>query len=430
MQMEKNSEKYMNIDTYAEQDNKERPSSGVIRFIIDLLETVILSALLFLGINAVSARIRVDGYSMEPTFSSGEFVIVNKLAYKLGSPKYGDVIVFHYPRDPEQEYIKRIIGLPGDSIKIENGQLFINDIDFREPYIAEEPNYQSEWIVPEDSLFVLGDNRNKSSDSHNWGAVPMDYVIGKEIRLDRIVEIIKRAEYYLEEIPEPGKILETPQGAEIASWIDHTLLKPEATAEQVRYLCEEAQEFQFASVCVNPSFVPLVSGLLVNSGIDICAVVGFPLGATLATQKIFETLSCMDSGATEIDMVMNIGALKGQAYGMVLNEIQSIAQVVHNQRGVLKVILEMSFLTKKEKIMACLLSEAAGADFVKTSTGFGPGGAKLEDVDLMNRIVGKSLSIKAAGGIRDCETAKAMIVSGASRIGTSSGVKIVQEATA
>jgi deoxyribose-phosphate aldolase len=248
--------------------------------------------------------------------------------------------------------------------------------------------------------------------------------------LDRIVEIIKRAEYYLEEIPEPGKILETPQGAEIASWIDHTLLKPEATAEQVRYLCEEAQEFQFASVCVNPSFVPLVSGLLVNSGIDICAVVGFPLGATLATQKIFETLSCMDSGATEIDMVMNIGALKGQAYGMVLNEIQSIAQVVHNQRGVLKVILEMSFLTKKEKIMACLLSEAAGADFVKTSTGFGPGGAKLEDVDLMNRIVGKSLSIKAAGGIRDCETAKAMIVSGASRIGTSSGVKIVQEATA
>jgi len=177
--MEKNSEKYLNIDTYVEQDNKERPSSGVIRFFVDMLETVILSALLFLGINAVSARIRVDGYSMEPTFSSGEFVIVNKLTYKLGSPKYGDVIVFHYPRDPEQEYIKRIIGLPGDSIKIENGQLFINDIAFSEPYIAEEPNYQSEWVVPEASLFVLGDNRNKSSDSHNWGAVPMDYVIGK-----------------------------------------------------------------------------------------------------------------------------------------------------------------------------------------------------------------------------------------------------------
>jgi len=179
MQMEKYSEKYLNLDTYTELEKKEHTPSGVIRFIVDLLETVILSALLFLGINAISARIRVDGFSMEPTFSSGEFVIVNKLAYKLGSPKYGDVIVFHYPRDPEQEYIKRIIGLPGDSIKIENGQLFINEIAFSEPYIAEEPNYQSESIVPEDSLFVLGDNRNKSSDSHNWGAVPLDYVIGK-----------------------------------------------------------------------------------------------------------------------------------------------------------------------------------------------------------------------------------------------------------
>jgi len=248
--------------------------------------------------------------------------------------------------------------------------------------------------------------------------------------LDRILEIVKKADYYLEEIPEPGKKLEPPEGAGIASWIDHTLLKPEATAEQIRSLCEEAQEFQFASVCVNPSFVPLVSGLLVNSGIDICAVIGFPLGATLATQKIFETLSSMDSGATEIDMVINIGALRGQGYGMVLNEIQSVAQVVHNQRGALKVILEMSYLTQKEKIIACLLSEAAGADFVKTSTGFGPGGATLEDVDLMNRIVGKSLNIKAAGGIRDYETVKAMIESGASRLGTSSGVKIVQEAIA
>jgi len=177
--MDNSSEKYLNIDTYAEQDVDARTSSGVIRFFIDLLETVILSALLFVGINAVSARIRVDGFSMEPTFSSGEFVIVNKLAYKLGTPNYGDVIVFHYPRDPEQEYIKRIIGLPGDIIRIENGHLFINDIAFSEPYIAEEPNYQSEWIVPEASLFVLGDNRNKSSDSHNWGPVPMDYVVGK-----------------------------------------------------------------------------------------------------------------------------------------------------------------------------------------------------------------------------------------------------------
>jgi len=153
----------------------------MLRILFDILETIILSVLLFAAINAVSARIRVDGFSMEPTLKSGEFVVVNKLAFKLGSPKLGDVIVFHYPRDPEQEYIKRVIGVPGDHVVVSNGKVFVNDQEIEEAYIAAAPVYQSEWIVPENSLFVLGDNRNNSSDSHNWGPVPMENVIGKAI---------------------------------------------------------------------------------------------------------------------------------------------------------------------------------------------------------------------------------------------------------
>jgi len=157
----------------------EKGRSGAARFIIDLLETLILSVILFLAINAVSARIRVDGFSMEPTLHSGEFVIVNKLAYKLGDPTISDVIVFHYPRDPEQEYIKRVIGLPGDHVMITDGQVYVNDQPIEEPYISMPPAYQSDWTIPEDALFVLGDNRNNSSDSHTWGPVPMENVIGK-----------------------------------------------------------------------------------------------------------------------------------------------------------------------------------------------------------------------------------------------------------
>jgi len=153
--------------------------SGAGRMIIDIAETLLLSVLLFVGINAVSARIRVDGFSMEPTLHSGEFVVVNKLAYKYGEPKLGDVIVFRYPRDPEQEYIKRVIGTPGDRVTIANGKVHVNGELIQEPYIAAPPTYQNEWHVPENSLFVLGDNRNNSSDSHSWGPVPMEYVIGK-----------------------------------------------------------------------------------------------------------------------------------------------------------------------------------------------------------------------------------------------------------
>lgn len=165
------------------QEPLEQPKNqmGLAKLLIDTIETILLAVLLFIGINAVSARIRVDGFSMLPTLQSHQYVLVNRLAYRLGSPQTGDVIVFHYPRDPEQEYIKRVIGLPGDRVQIANGEVMVNGMLIDEPYIADAPLYQTEWTVPENSLFVLGDNRNNSSDSHNWGPVPMEYVVGKAV---------------------------------------------------------------------------------------------------------------------------------------------------------------------------------------------------------------------------------------------------------
>jgi len=172
-------------DTQTEVSNESAPTSekglSLGRFLIDVLETLVLSILLFVGINAVSARIRVDGFSMEPTLESGEFVVVNKLAYRLGEPTRGDIIVFRYPYDPQQEYIKRIIGLPGDNIEIANGTVSVNGEMLEEPYIAAAPAYQTNLTVPEGSVFVLGDNRNNSSDSHNWGTVPLEYLVGKAL---------------------------------------------------------------------------------------------------------------------------------------------------------------------------------------------------------------------------------------------------------
>ncbi len=176
--MEHNLEQF-HTETITESQDSEEKRSGLVRFIIDVVETLVLSIVLFAAINAVSARIRVDGASMEPTLQSGEFVIVNKLAYWFGEPTIGDVIVFHFPRDPDQEYIKRIIGLPGDQVEIKDGEVFVNGQILDEDYIAASPVYDVVSDVPEDSLFVLGDNRNNSSDSHNWGSVPLDYIIGK-----------------------------------------------------------------------------------------------------------------------------------------------------------------------------------------------------------------------------------------------------------
>lgn len=243
-----------------------------------------------------------------------------------------------------------------------------------------------------------------------------------------IADILKTSAAYAADLPAVPQPIQPPVGGDIAAWIDHTLLKPDATEEQVRKLCAEARQYHFASVCVNPVWVRFAAEQLAGSGVPVCAVAGFPLGATPAMLKVLEALTCLNAGAREIDMVMNIGALRGEAWSVVLDDIQAVADNVHNQDGLLKVILETGALTRSEKITACLLCEAAGADFVKTSTGFGPGGATVEDVDLMYRVVGGRLKVKASGGIRNYATALAMVQAGATRLGASAGVQIVQEA--
>jgi deoxyribose-phosphate aldolase len=248
--------------------------------------------------------------------------------------------------------------------------------------------------------------------------------------MQTLADLIELAAAYEQELPPAPPVFEVPPGAKLAGWIDHTLLKPEATAAQVKTLCQEAVEYKFASVCINPAYVPLAAGLLAAARLTVCTVVGFPLGAALPEYKVFETLACINAGASEIDMVINIGALKGAAYGLVLNEIAAVVQTAHNQGAIVKVILENALLTRQEKILGCLLCKAAGADFVKTSTGFGPGGATVEDVNLMRRVVGAEMGVKAAGGIRKLADARAMILAGANRLGASAGVTIVQEAAA
>jgi len=214
----------------------------------------------------------------------------------------------------------------------------------------------------------------------------------------------------------------------IASLIDHTLLKPEATQDQIAHLCEEAREYGFAAVCVNPTNVKLATRLLKSSPVAVCTVIGFPLGATLSEVKAYEAQQAINHGATEIDMVINIGALKSKDYELVEQDIAAVTRTCHDNGAICKVIIEAALLTEEEKVTACQLAKKAGTDYVKTSTGFGPGGATVEDVALMRRVVGPSMGIKAAGGIRTLETAREMIEAGATRIGTSSSVKIVQEA--
>jgi deoxyribose-phosphate aldolase len=214
----------------------------------------------------------------------------------------------------------------------------------------------------------------------------------------------------------------------IASLIDHTLLKPEATQDQIAQLCEEAKEYGFAAVCVNPTNVELAARLLKGSPVAVCIVVGFPLGATLSEVKAYEAQQAINHGAIEVDMVINIGALKSEDYELVERDIATVARTCHDNGAICKVIIETALLTEEEKVTACQLAKKADADYVKTSTGFGPGGATVEDVALMRRVVGPSMGIKAAGGIRTLKTATEMIEAGATRIGTSSGIKIVQEA--
>lgn len=215
--------------------------------------------------------------------------------------------------------------------------------------------------------------------------------------------------------------------ADLASMIDHTLLKPEAKEEQFRQLCAEARELKVATVCVNPAWVPLCAELLRGSGVKVCTVIGFPLGATLPEVKAYESQRCVQLGATELDMVINIGALKSRHYDVVENDIAAVVNAAHGQGASVKVIIEAAYLTDEEKVEACVLSKAAGADYVKTSTGFGPSGATAEDVALMRRVVGPEMGVKAAGGVKTAEDAKKMIAAGATRLGASASVKIISE---
>ena len=221
---------------------------------------------------------------------------------------------------------------------------------------------------------------------------------------------------------------ESASARDWASLVDHTLLKPEASDADIRRLCEEAAQYRFASVCVNPTWVKESACILRGSGVPVCTVVGFPLGATLADVKAYETRRAIFDGAREIDMVINIGALKSDDDCAVEYDIRAVVEAAHEEGVLVKTIIEAALLTDEEKVRACLAAKRAGADFVKTSTGFAKSGATVADVALMRRTVGSEMGVKAAGGVKGISDARAMVEAGATRIGASVGVKIAQEA--
>jgi len=215
--------------------------------------------------------------------------------------------------------------------------------------------------------------------------------------------------------------------ADLAALIDHTLLKPEAGEDLVRAHIAEAVEFGFASVCLNPIWTPLCADLLDGTRVKTCTVVGFPLGATLPAIKVFEVETAASMGADEVDMVLAVGQLRDGDYHLVYRDIAEVADAAHQHDLILKVIMETGLLTDEQKIAACVIAQAAGADFVKTATGFSGGGATVPDVALMRRVVGPGMGVKAAGGIRTAADALRMVAAGANRLGTSGGVRIMQE---
>jgi deoxyribose-phosphate aldolase len=223
----------------------------------------------------------------------------------------------------------------------------------------------------------------------------------------------------------PDIDLTNPQS--LAALIDHTLLKPEATQHDIARVCEEARRFRFASVCINTYWVSFAAGALAGSGVRVCTVIGFPLGANELRTKVAEAELALREGAQELDMVQNIGALRSLDDRLVQKEIGELAVITHNKHGLLKVILETCLLTDQEKITACQLALESQADFVKTSTGFSTGGATIADVQLMRHTVGERMGVKASGGIRTLENLRAMVKAGANRIGASAGVAILRE---
>jgi deoxyribose-phosphate aldolase len=246
--------------------------------------------------------------------------------------------------------------------------------------------------------------------------------------MDSIANLISLSNQYDQSLPDEPVGNNPPDAGAIAGWIECALLKPDATLMQVKALCDEARQMNFASVCVNPGYVSLAAGLLASTSISVCSVIAYPLGATLPTLKVIEALTCLSNGASEIDMVLNIGALKGEAYGQVLNEIYAVVQVVHNQRARVTITLETDLLDRREKILACLLSRAAGADYIKNCTEFGQAEVSVHDIDLMARVAGPAVQVKASGSIHNLQLAQDLIAAGAARIVSSSGILIVQEA--
>jgi len=249
--------------------------------------------------------------------------------------------------------------------------------------------------------------------------------------MKKINEIIEQAKFFETKLPDRVHF-PIPNKDEIAGWIDHTLLKAQATTDQVSEICREAKMYNFASVCLNPVFIPQAVHELAGSSIPVCTVIGFPLGANQTKTKVAESKAAIEAGAVELDMVIPIGMLKSGKYESVYNDIRAVAVTCHENDALLKVIIENCYLERSEKIMVCLLAKEANADFVKTSTGFGSSGATIDDVSLMRSVVGgpEEMGVKAAGGIRTWADAKEMIAAGANRIGASSGVKIVKEAQA
>lgn len=249
-----------------------------------------------------------------------------------------------------------------------------------------------------------------------------------------IEPVVKRVQAILSEAgatPRTGRMLPgvgaLPPEASIASLIDHTLLKADASARQIEKLCFEAREYGFASVCVNSAYVPLAVSLLADTPAIVCTVAGFPLGANLPQVKVYEAQEAIAAGAREVDMVLHVGALKARDLVAVFEEITEVAEMCHDHDALCKVILETSMLDDEEIVMACQLAKMAGADFVKTSTGFGGGGATVEHITLMRQVVGEGVGVKASGGVRDLTTARALVTAGANRLGASAGVSIALE---
>lgn len=277
-------------------------------------------------------------------------------------------------------------------------------------------------VVTREVLLAMADDKHREQhpDAHQCTQECADGICVKTC-FDRVGHVISAGAERL-----TSSLGGIPHDPGVAPLIDHTLLKPEATPDQIAQLSYEARKFGFASVCINPGHVKLAANLLEGSPVKVCTVIGFPLGASAPDVKVFETETALRDGATEIDMVINIGALKGRDHTLVARDIQGVVRVAHAAGALVKVIIETALLSEEEKVTACLLAKEAGADYVKTSTGFSGGGATVEDISLMRRVVGPDMGVKASGGVKDYDDARHMVDAGATRIGASAGVKIVQ----